>query len=188
MKNICVFCGASDNIDQIYITVADTCGKLIGKNQFNLIYGGGAKGMMGIVARAASLHGAKVTGIFPLEVEILDKNESLNKEMDETIFVSSMYERKQVMIERSDIFIILPGGLGTLDELFEVLTLKNLGTHNKEIIIVNINNYWTMLLTLINELISAKFVNSEVLNNYSVVKSIDEAFDKIQNKELQNKK
>jgi len=173
-KNICVFCGSSDNVPSLYKELAEQCGKWIGNNKHSLIYGGSSRGMMGVVARATKNANGKVVGIFPNT--ILSEIEVFNSNVDESIVVDSLHYRKKKMIERSDLFITLPGGTGTLDEFFEILTLKNLGVDNKPLILVNMNNYWQSLINLINNLQDTGFSSPQHYKNVTIVNNLDELF------------
>ncbi len=179
-KNICVFCGASDNVDKKYFEIAEKCGQLLAENNYDLVYGGSSRGMMGKVAHSASFYGCKVIGIFP--VGILDKREMFNNDLDEPIIVKNMYERKDEMMKKSHGFLILPGGLGTLDELFEVVTLKNLETHSKPIVVVNHDGFWNTLIELMNHVYSTNFASHYDKENVIFVKTIEEGIKKLQEK------
>ncbi len=171
MKTICVFCGASQNVESKYIALAERCGEIIGQHQHTLLYGGSTGGLMGTVARAAQVHGSKVVGVFPLNV--LNQKEILSPLLDESILVESMYQRKEIMIERSDIFVTLPGGFGTLDEFFEVLTLRNLEQHKKKLIVVNFEGFWDPILEMIDKIFATKFANAQYSNGYTVINNIE---------------
>ncbi len=171
-KNICVFCGASDSVDSRHFVLAERCGQLLAENNYDLVYGGSSRGMMGRLAKSASFYGCKVTGVFPMG--ILDEREMFNNDLDEPVIVNNMYERKDIMIKKSDGFLILPGGLGTLDELFEVVTLKNLDAHNKAIVIVNFEGFWDSLITLMKMVYDTGFASHYDQKNVIVVDSIEE--------------
>ncbi|WP_085900760.1 TIGR00730 family Rossman fold protein [Kiloniella majae] len=177
IKSICVYCGSSNAVSEEHLASANQLGKLAAENNIEVIYGGGRVGSMGRVADGALAHSGKVTGIIP---EYLDKFEVGHKEVNELIVVGSMHTRKMAMFERSDAFCILPGGLGTLDEFFEIATWKQLGMHDKPIIIINLENFWTPLLELINHQISAGYLRQNPADIYSVVNNIDEVFAQIQ--------
>jgi uncharacterized protein (TIGR00730 family) len=156
VKNICVFCGASPDVSQKYKDVAAKCGEYIGKKGYHLVYGGGSKGMLNIVAHATSIAGGRVIGVYPSEA--LDNvEEEMNQNMDETIVVDSLFERKKRMIERGDIFVVLPGGYGTIDELFEVVNIRKLCLNSKPIFIVNTQGFWDPVLEMMDRVMEEKF-------------------------------
>ena len=187
-KRICVFCSArEEKLDQSFKSLAEESGKLIGEKGYDLVYGGSARGLMGITANNASKAGAKIIGIFPRQLSPVDcdlyleqynlgEYETLNTKMDETILVANMFDRKEKMFSLSDYFLILPGGLGTIDEFFEVLTIKSLGWHNKEIIIINQDGYWDQLLLLLDKVIAKHFGSKELKKAFVVFSKIEEAF------------
>lgn len=135
-----------------------------------LIYGGGASGLMGTTADAVLAEGGKVTGIFP---EFLREFESPHKHLTEIHVVNSMHERKQMMAELSDCFVVLPGGFGTLDEFFEILTWRQLQLHNKPVFLVNIDGYWSPLLKMLAQIFDKKFARDIHRNCFTVSDSID---------------
>lgn len=179
----------------LFKELAQKCGELIGKSGYDLVYGGSSRGLMGITAKAAARNGAKVIGVFPTALcpddkDLYHKNgkteepsisqyETLNTSMDEVIFVDNMFERKARMFELSDIFITLPGGLGTIDEFFEMFTIKSLGWHNKEIILVNHDNHWDSMIEMIDQLIDVHFASKSCKKLFETVESVEDAFDYI---------
>lgn len=155
-------------------------GSALAKNNMALVYGGGSPGLMGKVADAALQAGGKVVGIIPdhiLKLEVRHPN------LTELHIVDNMHVRKQMMAERADAFVILPGGLGTLDEAFEILTWKYLGIHDRPVIIANINGYWDPLIALINHMGEHRFVREEHMNTFVVANSIPEVIDILKNTE-----
>ena len=149
---------------------------MIGALGLSLIYGGGGAGLMGKVANEALANGAEVIGVYP---KLLSLKEPVNPNLKNYISVDSMFERKKIMIEKADAFIILPGGAGTLDEAFEVITLKVLQEHNKPIIFVNHNNYWDILNQLFKHMVDQDFAGSYLFDTYRFVSSPEEAFTKL---------
>jgi uncharacterized protein (TIGR00730 family) len=176
IKKLGVFCGASSNVSDDFKMLATDCGKLIAKHGLGLVYGGGDSGLMGAVARAAQSNGAEVTGVYP---KILNQREPLNKDMQHTYIVDTMYQRKQDLIEKSDAFFILPGGFGTLDEFFEVVTLKYLGDNKKPIIVINHQGYWNIMRDLINHIIESKFAPAWTLDTFRFVDDLEDGFAKL---------
>ncbi len=174
MKNInavCVYCGSSNRVDQIYKDSAVALGKLIAAEGWSVVYGGGRVGLMGLVADSALQSGAKVVGIIP---EHIQSREIEHTDLTELHIVDSMHTRKQMMVDRSDAFVVLAGGLGTLDEFFELLTWKQLGLHDKPIVLVNLNGYWTKLLEAIRHIASVGFMRADDLNTFQVVDTIEQ--------------
>lgn len=172
-KNICVFCSARD-VPQKYRALAAECGRIMGGNNMTLVYGGAKGGLMGEVSKSAHTHGAKVIGVFP---DFMRGLEDLNEYLDTTILVDTLAERKTVMIEKSDAFLILPGGFGTLDEFFEVATMKILGEIDAPIIVINYDGFWSSLITLCQEIADRGFMRDIPSKIYQVVDNLTEAFD-----------
>ena len=139
---LCVFCGSKKGFSSDYYKLANKLGKIIALNKVNLVYGGGDNGLMGAIAKSVMDNGGNVLGILP----IFFPKPTFQSQLFKLIVVNSMSERKDKFIEISDAFCILPGGIGTLDEFFEVITLKQLKIHNKPIILVNWKGYWNKLI------------------------------------------
>ncbi len=173
-RNVCVFCGANNNVAKEYKDLARECGELLAMNNMNVIYGGGDTGLMGAVSKAAKANGSQVTGVFPIFIE---KHEKLNHDLDNTVFVNTMFERKELLLKDADSFLILPGGFGTLDELFEVLTLKGLSQLEQPIILLNYKNYWTPLLNLMEYMIELGFARKNMRTIYDTVSNMHEAIE-----------
>ncbi|MBX3487220.1 MAG: TIGR00730 family Rossman fold protein [Candidatus Paracaedibacteraceae bacterium] len=174
IKTVCVYCGASTRVDAIYRDVAARTGEMLAKSGFNVVYGGGRLGLMGIVADNALANGAYVTGFIPT---ILREAEGAHPGLSHLEVVDSMHTRKRRMSELADAFIILPGGFGTLDELFEILTWRQLQMHDKPIFIINTNGYWDPLKSLIHKVIEEKFATPAHATFATFVASVDEAID-----------
>ena len=155
-KNICVFCGASSGSSPDFTTLAEKIGKMIGENDFNLIYGAGSTGLMGVCAKSALQSGAKVFGVMPNFLARIEKPlEDINLK-----YTSTMRTRKAIMYKKASLFIVLPGGIGTLDECVEVLTLIQLKQiKEKKIIIFNYKNYWSFLINLLEKMKKEEFMN-----------------------------
>jgi uncharacterized protein (TIGR00730 family) len=169
--SICVFCGSRHGADARFRAAATRLGELAGAAGLRLIYGGGHVGMMGAVADAAMAAGADVLGFIPTR---LLAREVGHRAITELIVTSTMYQRKQEMIDRADAFVILPGGLGTLDELLEVITLRQLGYHDKPVVLVNLGGYWDPLLALVDWVIESEFAAQSARALYDVVATVDE--------------
>jgi uncharacterized protein (TIGR00730 family) len=143
---ICVYCGSGDGRDPRYIASAEALGAAIGQSGHRLVYGGGDRGLMGTIARATKAAGGHVTGIIP---HFLMSKEKLNASADEVILVDDMHQRKMQMFDRSDAFVALPGGVGTLEELVEQMTWAQLGRHKKPIIMADIAGFWRPMMDLL---------------------------------------
>ncbi len=178
IQNVCVYCGSSSNVDDKYKTAATKMGQLIADEGWGVVYGGGRVGLMGLVADAALDKGASVVGIIP---EHIQEREVEHNELTELHIVDTMHVRKQMMVDKSQAFVILAGGLGTLDELFELLTWKQLGLHDKPIVIVNIDGYWTQMLSAIKHIAGEGFMRDEDLGLFVSVDSVEEVPSAIKN-------
>ncbi len=149
MKSICVFCASSLGEREDYRQAAEAVGSILAHNNIRLIYGGAKVGLMGAVADAALKSGGKVTGVLP---HFLAGKEIAHTNLSELILVDSMHERKQQMSQMADGFIALPGGFGTLEELFEIITWGQLGLHHKPVLVLNINGYYDHLIKLLDHM------------------------------------
>jgi uncharacterized protein (TIGR00730 family) len=170
-SSLCVYCGSGLGVDSRHLEAARDLGRLLAERHIRLIYGGARIGLMGTLADAALGAGGEVVGIIPGH---LDKTELGHRGATELIVVDSMHERKYMMFEQSDAFAIMPGGLGTLDETFEMLTWRKLGLHDKPIILVDIAGYWRPLLALIDHVIIQGFAAPTDRDLYKVVTSVEE--------------
>lgn len=155
-----------------YEKLAEDVGRKLAHNNMNLIYGAGSVGLMGVVARSASDAGAQVIGIIP---EHLDAIEVTQTGLDELHVTDNMHERKKMMFDRSDAFIVLPGGLGTLDETMEMMTWAQLSLHKKPIVLINYNGFWSPLIELIKHVTEDGFATQQHANLLTVVETADEA-------------
>lgn len=171
IKSVCVYCGSSARVDQVYKDAAVELGRTLAANKWDLVYGGGRVGLMGLVADSALSAGSKVVGIIPQHIQA---REIEHTDLTELHVVDSMHIRKQMMVDRGDAFVILAGGLGTLDEFFEILTWKQLGLHDKPVVMVNINGYWTKMVEAIKHIADQKFMRAEDLTMFQVVDSVAE--------------
>lgn len=170
VKRLCVYCGASGRVDERYRVAARTLGRLAAESGIEIVFGGGKVGLMGLVADGALAAGGRVTGIIPGH---LHDREVAHAGLSELIIVRSMHERKQRMFEMSDAFAVLPGGLGTLDEMIEIITWKQLELHDKPVILVDIEGYWAPLRALVEHVITTGFTSPVARNYFRVVTSID---------------
>ena len=174
IKSVCVYCGSSARVDQVYKDAAVELGKTIAASGWSVVYGGGRVGLMGLVADSALTAGARVVGIIPQHIQA---REIEHTDLSELHIVDSMHIRKQMMVDRGDAFVILAGGLGTLDEFFEILTWKQLGLHDKPVVMVNINGYWTKMVEAIKYIANQKFMRDEDLGMFQVVDTVAEVPD-----------
>jgi uncharacterized protein (TIGR00730 family) len=155
IKTVCVYCGSGPGTNPRFVEAARTFGKVLAENGIRLVYGGGSIGLMGAVATSALDHGGKVTGIIP---DFLTIRENALKRVQELIVTPDMHERKRLMFERSDAFVALPGGVGTLEELVEQLTWQQLGRHAKPVLLANIEGFWEPLLALLAHMRATQFI------------------------------
>ena len=168
MKKVCVFAGSSSGNNQNYKKLSRKLGSIIAKNGCHLFYGGGNTGLMGEVADGCLEKNGKVTGVIP---RFLCDMQADHKGLTDMIITDTMHERKTIMYEDTSIFFALPGGVGTLEELMEVLTWKQLDQIKSRVLIVNIHGYWDNLFRLFNDLVNNEFMKKFNLQNFSEVKS-----------------
>lgn len=170
-KSVCVFCGASNNVDKKFLDIGAEFGKLLAARDITLVYGGGDCGVMGAVANSTMKHGGYAIGVFPRSLRNIENE---HQSLTEITIVDTMHERKQNMFERSDAFIVFPGGFGTMDEMFEILTWKQLMLHNKPVVIFNYQGYWDPLIALMKNIIEQQFAKTEVATYYHVVDKLED--------------
>ena len=168
---VCVFCGSNPGLDPRYATEAARFGRLLASHHVGLIYGGGAVGLMGAVADGALAGGGRVVGVIP---RFLLRAEVGHEHLSERIVVETMHERKMAMFERSDAFVVLPGGVGTLEELFEILSWRTLALHAKPMVVVEADGYWDPLKDLIERCVAARFARPALRDHIRFVGTIDE--------------
>ena len=159
IKTVCVYCGSGPGTNPHFIKAATSLGKALADNNVGLVYGGGSIGLMGAVATGALDAGGKVTGIIP---DFLTARENALKRAQELIVTPDMHTRKSMMFERSDAFVALPGGIGTLEELVEQMTWAQLGRHTKPILIANIDGFWDPLLALLAHMKDTAFIRADL--------------------------
>jgi uncharacterized protein (TIGR00730 family) len=169
VQRLCVYCGSSGRVDEIYKRAAAELGRALGQAGIELVYGGGRVGLMGICADAALQAGGKVIGIIPRHLHDFEIG---HHGVSDLRIVESMHERKQMMFELSDAFAVLPGGLGTLDEAFEMMTWRQLGLHDKPVLIVDIDGYWQPLQRLVEHVVANSFAGAASLGLYRLVPSV----------------
>jgi uncharacterized protein (TIGR00730 family) len=169
IRRLCVYCGSSGAVDRQYREAASELGARLGAAGIGLVYGGGRVGLMGLLADAALAAGGEVIGIIPLR---LRDAELAHPGATELVVVESMHERKRLMAEKADAFAILPGGIGTLDEMFEIVSWKQLGLHDKPILLVDIGGYWGPLRALLGQIVTKGFARPEARDLLQVVPTI----------------
>ena len=171
---ICVYCAASNHLAEKYFTAARTLGTGIAQREWSLVYGGGGIGLMGAVAEAVRAGGGKVIGIIP---QALLEREQAYLQADDLIVTTTMRERKQLMDDLADAFVTLPGGFGTLEEVLEIMTLRQLAYHTKPIVLVNVGGYFDPLLSMFDRIFDEGFAHGRFRDLYSVVESSEAALD-----------
>jgi uncharacterized protein (TIGR00730 family) len=173
INSLCVFCGSKNGKDPAYEESARRLGELMAERSVTLVYGGGRIGLMGVVADAILAGGGEVIGIIP---EFLKDLEVGHDSVTEQIVTNSMHERKTKMFELSDGFVVLPGGLGTLDETLEIITWKQLRIHSKPIVVLNAGGYWLPLSDLVRSTVNGGFAHPAVDELYTMVDSVEDVF------------
>lgn len=172
---ICVFGAASNEIDHMYIQRVEELCKELGERGHELVFGAGANGLMGAAARGMKAGGGKITGVIPnfFREETI---EEIYSECDEIIFTDTMQERKKTMEDRADAFIVVPGGIGTFEEMFEVLTLKQLGRHQKPIVFYNLAGYFDNLMAFMKHCSDEGFIRRNCHKLYNVTDNNEELY------------
>lgn len=170
-KYLCVFCGSSNNVDNKFFGLAKQLGQLMASKNIGLVYGGASVGLMGALADAVLENGGNVIGVIPkslVDMEVAHEN------LEELIIVDGMHERKKIMYEKSDAFVALPGGFGTLDELFEILTWRQLNFHHKEIMVLNFDQYFQSILDFVLGANKAGFIKDRDIDLLNFVDDINQ--------------
>ena len=160
IRSVCVYCGSSPGRDETYAKAGHLLGRSIARSGLRLIYGGGTKGIMGAVAEGALRAGGKVTGIIPRFLINKEATETALDRLDELVITDNMHERKHKMFEKSDAFVALPGGIGTVEEIVEIMTWGQLGHHRKPIVFANVKGFWNPMLALIDHMSSEGFIHT----------------------------
>ena len=176
IRSLCVYCGSWSGTDPELEDFARAFGTACAKRGIELIYGGGGIGLMGAVAEAALANGGRVVGIIPRS---LLESEPPFRDTTELVIVDSMHERKKQMFDRADGFVVLPGGLGTLDETLEMITWRQLGFHNKPIVLANHRGCWDPLLSLFDHIVATGFAQPDAHDLYAVADSVDGIFERL---------
>ncbi|MER8527515.1 TIGR00730 family Rossman fold protein [Mesorhizobium sp. M0814] len=160
IRSVCVYCGSSPGRDETYIKAGHLLGRSIAKSGLRLIYGGGTKGIMGAVAEGALKAGGKVTGIIPRFLINREATETALNRLDELVITDNMHQRKHRMFEKSDAFVALPGGIGTVEEIVEIMTWAQLGHHRKPIVFGNVGGFWDPMLALLDHMATEGFIHT----------------------------
>ena len=176
--SVVVYCASSAHIDDVYFNAARQLGKVLAENNITCITGAGRQGLMGAVNDSVLENGGKVKGIIP---QFMIDSGWCHRQLTELVVTETMHERKSLMAQQSDAAIALPGGLGTLEELAEILTWKQLGLYRNPIIILNINGYYDPLLAMFDKMMNENFLNHDYRNMWQVVSSPDEVVNCFQN-------
>ncbi|WP_049643191.1 LOG family protein [Candidatus Rhodobacter oscarellae] len=170
--SVCVFCGARPGNSGVFVAQAQEMGAALAHEGWRLVFGAGDRGIMGAVAESHRTAGGESLGVIPTH---LMGFESANAQGDTLVITENMHERKKVMFMNSDAVVVLPGGAGSLDEFFEVLTWRQLGLHQKPIVLINVEGYWDPLLALIDSVIDRGFADASLRDYFSVAASVDDA-------------
>ena len=170
IDSVCVFCGSSNAADPSFLEAAAAFGALLAHEGVCLVYGGGGVGLMGACARAAHNAGGRVLGVSP---RFLQTREVVYETV-ETVVVETMHARKQLMFERSDAFVVLPGGVGTLEEVIELMSWRRLSLHTKPIVFLNLDGYWEPFFTLIRHTVDHRLTPPEFLDSWRSVERVEE--------------
>ncbi|MFJ6322431.1 MULTISPECIES: TIGR00730 family Rossman fold protein [unclassified Rhizobium] len=174
IRSICVYCGSRPGRDPSYMTAGRELGKSIAENGLRLIYGGGTKGIMGAVASGVLSNGGQVTGIIPEFLVDMEATRHSLGQLDELIITPDMHARKHTMFERADAFVALPGGIGTLEEIVEIMTWGQLGRHEKPMVFANINGFWDPMMELIRHMTEEGFVHTAHRVQPLVIDKVDD--------------
>lgn len=176
MRRVCVFCGSAAGARPDYAQAAEALGRAIAARGLGLVFGGGAVGLMGIVSRAVIAAGGEVTGIIPHGLMV---REAGNRELTDLRVVASMHERKAMMAELSDGFLVLPGGYGTLEEVIEALTWLQLGIHGKGVVFVDTLGYWQKLMAMLDHMVTEGLLKPEFRAMAMIAPDPEAALDKL---------
>jgi uncharacterized protein (TIGR00730 family) len=171
-KTVCVYCGSGMGADPKYAAATRELGQKMVDNAMRLVYGGGHIGLMGVVADAVLDAGGEAVGIIPEHIHI---RENQHTGLTELIVVDSMHTRKRLMADRAEAYVVLPGGFGTLDEAFEIITWKQLELHNSPIIFLNVDGFWDPLVKLVQHQIEGGFIHAHNQHLFEVANTVDEA-------------
>jgi uncharacterized protein (TIGR00730 family) len=176
IKTVCVYCGSGPGTNHRFVEAAIALGKILADNGVSLVYGGGSNGLMGAIAKSTLDHGGNVIGIIP---EFLIARENAMARVQELIVTPDMHERKRLMFERSDAFVALPGGIGTLEELVEQLTWQQLGRHTKPVLLANIDSFWEPLLALLTHMRATEFIRPTLAVEFLKAEQVEDILPRL---------
>jgi uncharacterized protein (TIGR00730 family) len=179
IKAVCVYCGSSPGHDVAYVEAGERLGRALAASGLTLIYGGGTHGVMGAVARGTLDNGGKVGAIIPRFLTNWETTTDALKMFEDLTITDTMHERKQRMFERSDAFVALPGGIGTVEEIVEIMTWAQLGKHRKPIVLVNIKGFWAPMMAMLDHIRSAGFLHRDHLLQPIIVDRADDVIPAI---------
>ena len=173
-RSMCIYCSSSNNLPEKFYIVSREIGEKLAKNGFNMVYGGTTVGMMGVIADNALKNGAEVIGVIPERIASFGLK---HPELAQVVLTKDMRERKATMEKLSDIFVAMPGGFGTFEEVFEILVAKQLGYHDKPVIFVNFDGYYDNMIKMFDTLYENKFAKEEMKDLYYIATNVDEVFE-----------
>jgi len=177
INSVCVYCGSAPGRNPLYTTVADELGRTLAGAGVRLVYGGGSVGLMGRIARSVLAHGGAVTGIIP---QFLADREVMLKDADDLVVTADMHERKRLMFEKSDAFVAMPGGIGTLEEVVEMMTWAQLGQHDKPIALLDVEGFWRPLVDLLDHMRAEAFIRPGYELRYEVVAEVADLLPRLE--------
>ncbi len=177
INSVCVYCGSAPGRNPLYATVADELGRTLAGAGVRLVYGGGSVGLMGRIARSVLAHGGAVTGIIP---QFLADREVMLKDADDLVVTADMHERKRLMFEKSDAFVAMPGGIGTLEEVVEMMTWAQLGQHDKPIALLDVDGFWRPLVDLLDHMRAEAFIRPGYELRYEVVAEVADLLPRLE--------
>ena len=183
IKSICVYCGSSSPKNPLFKEAAAEFGKILAKEKIRLVYGGGRVGLMGVIAETVFKNKGEVVGIIP---EHIQDKEVRNNDVTELLVVDSMHTRKRMMVEKSDGFVVLPGGFGTLDETFEILTWKYLKLHDKPVVFLNTADFYTPMMDMVEHMIGSGFTPAWQKTMFRIVNSPEEVMQALLSQKTEN--
>lgn len=176
LTSVCVYCGSREGDDPRYRTAATQLGKSLADNGLRLVYGGGSIGLMGTVAKACLDAGGKVTGVIP---RFLEEREVMLRRVEDLVITDDMHERKRRMFEEADAFVALPGGIGTLEEVVEMITWAQLGRHKKPVLLADIGGFWGPLTELLDHMIGEGFITQQSMIRYLIASEVGQIVPKL---------
>ncbi len=177
LTSVCVYCGSRAGENPAYEKAAEQLGKSLASNDLRLVYGGGSVGLMGTVARACLDNGGKVTGVIP---RFLEEREVMLRRVEDLVITDDMHERKRRMFDEADAFVALPGGIGTLEEVVEMITWAQLGRHKKPILLADIGGFWGPLKELLDHMIAEGFITDQTMIRYLIASDVSQIVPKLQ--------